>query len=107
MKAELDAAKVWEENWGPLFAPDEPHNYEERIKKLEDEAAKCVARERGRARLLLRRRSRDAPSLTRALAHPPARAAAGSRAAACYRSRPRTAARARRSASSNLGARRA
>ena len=72
MKAELDAAKIWEENWGPLFAPDEPHNYEDRIKKLEDEAAKCVTRERGRARLLLCLRSRDAPSLTRA--HPRTRA---------------------------------
>ena len=47
MKAELDAAKIWEENWGPLFAPDEPHNYEDRIKKLEEEAAKCVSRGSG------------------------------------------------------------
>ena len=47
VKAELDAAKIWEENWGPLFAPDEPHNYEDRIKKLEEEAAKCVSRGSG------------------------------------------------------------
>ena len=40
MKAELDAAKVWQDNWGPLFTPTQPLTYKDRIKKLEEEADK-------------------------------------------------------------------
>merc|ERR1711988_1113663 len=34
VKSELDAAKVWKDNWGPLFAPDAPKTYEDQINKL-------------------------------------------------------------------------
>lgn len=38
VKLEVDASKQWYGDWGSLYAPDEPTDYEERIHKLKDKA---------------------------------------------------------------------
>lgn len=40
VKTELDASKQWYSDWGSLFAPDEPANYDERITKLRERASR-------------------------------------------------------------------
>lgn len=38
MKSELDASKQWYKDWGPLYAPSQPIDYEKRITKLQEKA---------------------------------------------------------------------
>ena len=38
VKSELEASKQWYKDWGSLYAPTQPTNYEERIEKLQAKA---------------------------------------------------------------------
>ena len=38
VKAEVDAAKIWYKDWGSLYAPDMPDDYEARIAQLQEKA---------------------------------------------------------------------
>lgn len=38
VKSELEASKQWYKDWGSLYAPTQPTNYEERINKLQEKA---------------------------------------------------------------------
>ena len=38
VKSELNASKQWYSDWGSLYAPNEPHNYAERIKRLREQS---------------------------------------------------------------------
>jgi hypothetical protein len=40
VKGENDAAREWSQNWGCLFAPDQPTSYKERIENLKRKTTK-------------------------------------------------------------------